>query len=332
MKAMNDVGRATCPRGKGAKEAARREGAMRRSHTLRPLATATVRAARGNVVVGVRLDGASALGLRRGLELARVTASTLTVVHVISGHPRGAAPPGAWVRDLLSRRTRDLAARAAVQRWALAEVGVAIPEDALLVRFGDPAEQLAAAATALCARLLIVGGRPYATSARPAETTRRIVAQAECAVFVTGAGRAGATMVVATDMGNPSLPVLGAVHELAEQLDRRVSVVHNVDGVHVGGAFYPLPSGMHAHLCGTRLDRLSEVVRRDDRVDDARVMHEPDAASAILRAARTDDADVIVLGRRAAPGRTIGRVLADARRSVLVVPIPQRDALHGATQ
>ena len=234
--------------------------------------------------------------------------------------------------DLMSRRTRDLAARAAVQRWALTEVGVAIPEDSLLIRFGEPAEQLAATATALCARLLIVGGRPYATSARPAETTRRIVAKADCAVFVTGAGRAGAAMVVATDMGNPSLPVLAAVHELAEQLDRRVSVVHNVDSIQMDGAHYPLPSGMRARVCGTRLDRLSEVVRRDDRVDDARVMHERDAATAILRAARADDADVIVLGRRAAPGRTIGRVLEDARRSVLVVPIPHCDALHGATQ
>ncbi len=260
------------------------------------------------------------------MKLARVTASALTVAYVLPRRQRGAAPRQGWVGDLMSRRTRDLAARAAVQRWALTEVGVAIPEDSLLIRFGEPAEQLAATATALCARLLIVGGRPYATSARPAETTRRIVAKADCAVFVTGAGRAGAAMVVATDMGNPSLPVLAAVHELAEQLDRRVSVVHNVDSIQVDGALDPLPSGMRARVCGTRLDRLSEVVRRDDRVDDARVMHERDAATAILRAARADDADVIVLGRRAAPGRTIGRVLEDARRSVLVVPIPHCDA------
>ncbi|NOU29097.1 MAG: universal stress protein [Polyangiaceae bacterium] len=277
------------------------------------------------LVVGVRLDGASALALKRGFELARVTMSGLTVAYVLPLTPRGSKPSEGWVRDVMSRRAREGVARAAVQRWALKELGVAIPEDSLLIRFGEPAEELARAATALDAWVVIIGGRPYATSAGPGQTTRGIVARTACAVFVSGMARAGAGMVAATDMGTHSLPVLAVASALAEQLGRRVSVVHNVDGVVMHGARYPLPAGIREQVLGARLDRLSDVVRRDARVDDARVMHERDAATAILRAARTDDADLIVLGRRSAPGRTIRRVLADARRSVLVVPVSQRD-------
>jgi nucleotide-binding universal stress UspA family protein len=303
---------------------------MMRAGRMRRATAARVRlpAEKPHVVVGVRLDAASVLALRRCFDLARVTGSALTVAYVLPRTSRGSRRGEGWVRELMSRRAREGAARAAVQHWALVEAGVAVPDEAVLIRSGEPAEELATAVRALHARLLIIGGRPSATSASPGTTTGRIVAASPCAVLVCGAARPGAGMVAATDMGSPSLPVLLAASELAEELGRRVSVIHNVDSVFMHGVRYPLPAGICERVAGARLDRLSEVVRKDDRVDDARVMHERDAATAILRAARSDDADLIIVGRHAAPGRTIRRVLADARRSVLVVPMPRREVRH----
>lgn len=281
-------------------------------------------ALRRSVVVGLSFGPASALALTRGLELARLLRMDLIAVHVLPLPHRFATRR--QVPSLDERRRRTMAAKLEAQRWARSELGIGLPGRLVRVRFGEPAAALAAATRKLGACLLVIGGHsgarsPAEASPTPHHISHRIVAESPCAVFLASEQRGGAAWLVATDLGSPGLPVLQAATALAAQLGRRITLVHNVDSIRIGGVKYPLPRRIRDRVMGDRLERLGDVVRTSVHVDDARIMNEADAARAVLRAARSDDADLIVVGRYPHLGATTTRVLDDAKRSVLVVPV-----------
>lgn len=242
----------------------------------------------------------------------------LWVVHVTAPWPRSAGD----VTSLSSRRARVRAVKNAVQQWSLFELGLALPAKYILVCFGDPAEKLHHATRHLRAELLVLGGRTDAAADAPGALTEAVLARSSCPVLVAGPVRDGRAMVVATDLERPNVPVVRVAASLARQLRRPLTVVHNVDGVALHGVVYALPDGLEREVMAARLQTLGGVVRGIESVDDATVTREALAGDGILQVARARDVDLLVVGARPDVGLTSKHILAEARRSVLVVPLP----------
>jgi nucleotide-binding universal stress UspA family protein len=268
---------------------------------------------RGRVVVGVSFDRASALALRRAHALALALGLDLRVVHVASVEScDGAGFAGAS----MSRAARARGAKGAVRRWALVDLGIDLPPRSVRVPFGDPAEQLRKEAARARSELLVVGGRSDARDSAPGELVHALVADSACPVLVSSPSGDGKSMMVATDLDSPRLPVVRAAARMARRLGRLLTVVHNVDGASAS----PQPRRVEQAMTH-RLETLGEVVRAIDHVEDATVTREATAVDGILQVARTRDVDMVVVGVRRGLGLTSRSILAEARRSVLTVPL-----------
>lgn len=269
------------------------------------------------ILAAVSLDRGSALALRRAHDLSRALELELCVVHVVTTPPSPAASRA--VLDFPSRLARTRMAKVAVQEWSLFELGIALPSRCIHIRFGLPEDQLTRVSRQLRAGLLVVGGRVAPHSPSPGQLTRRIISRAKCPVFVAGPVRDGRSMVVATDLVGPTVPVVRVAWDFARRLARRLTVVHNLESV--------VPAATGAPLdvldpdSAARLDTLGLVIQALDDVD-ATVTHDSTAVEGILRVARARDVDLVVVGVRPRAGLTTENVLAQARRSVLAVPLP----------
>jgi nucleotide-binding universal stress UspA family protein len=251
------------------------------------------------LLVGVAFDQASSVALVRAHAIARRMELELLIVHVVAREPPSSVTSSAVV-DLTSRRAREHLARTTVQDWAFFETGIALPRESIHVRFGRPAEQLARITRQRQPDLLVIGGRVESESQ----------------------GREDRTAVVGCDLASAEVPVVRVAAKLAQRLGLRVSVVHNLARTSLRGATYALPATLRAQARWLRMRALAGLVRDLAAVDDAVVTSEPVSADAILRMARARDADLIVLGTHHDMGLTTRMVLAEARRSVLVVPLP----------
>lgn len=272
----------------------------------------------GRLVIGVGLDGPSAVALRRGLALAEALSLDPWIVHVLE--PETARRDGGGqTRDAVDAQRARLARRA-VQEWSLFEVGVALPRSSIHVRVGDPADELTRFARLRRVDLLLVGGRTDAAAATPGELTRTLVSRATCPVLVCGPARNDA-LVVATDLMDPAVPVVRTAARLATRLGRPLSIVHNVSGVTLRGTTFPLPGALAEAVVAERLDQLDRLVRDVAPRSDARLTRAPTAGDAVLRVAREQDVDLVVIGVRSSMGLTTESILTEARRSVLTVPL-----------
>lgn len=291
--------------------------------------TASVRPHR--LLVGVSLDAASALALRRAHALSRILELELRVVHVIGATvgEDGRRQERGNVRDLASRRTRLRLAKRGVQEWAQFATGITLPSSSIHVRVGIPADELCGAARRFHVALLVLGGAAVAGAKAPGTLTRTVLSRAACPVLVCGAARAEGAFIVATDLSHPSVPVVRAAASLARRLGRSLSVVHNVDAIATDGAALPLPPSVQDQVLVERLDALAGIVRAIAPVRDATLTREPLAAEGILRVARERDVDLIVVGARREAGLTAESILSDTRRSLLSVPLPPHAALEG---
>jgi nucleotide-binding universal stress UspA family protein len=272
------------------------------------------------LLVGVAFDQASSVALVRAHAIARRMELELLIVHVVAREPPSSVTSSAVV-DLTSRRAREHLARTTVQDWAFFETGIALPRESIHVRFGRPAEQLARITRQRQPDLLVIGGRVESESQGRGVATA-IVARSQCPVLVAGNPREDRTAVVGCDLASAEVPVVRVAAKLAQRLGLRVSVVHNLARTSLRGATYALPATLRAQARWLRMRALAGLVRDLAAVDDAVVTSEPVSADAILRMARARDADLIVLGTHHDMGLTTRMVLAEARRSVLVVPLP----------
>jgi nucleotide-binding universal stress UspA family protein len=162
----------------------------------------------------------------------------------------------------------------------------------------------------------------------------KIVATTAVPVLVARRAGPSARVVVATDLRDPRTPVLKRGAELATRLDAPVTFLHNVPplppevpmalGLHIPGDD-DLPTEA---LLVRQMERLRERARSLAPSAEAVVLSKSSTASAILDASREREADLVVVGTRPRSWlRTVAtpsvarRVVEDASRSVLVVPI-----------
>lgn len=260
------------------------------------------------IVVGTSFDRASAVALKRGTSLAHALGLELVVVHVLD-------------KTSPCRRHETRAARRCVREWALFEARVPLAPEAVSIRVGDAIDELHRAYDRWRGEILVIGGRGRPSGPPPGRRTRALIARARGPVLVAGQTRSQPSVVAATDLAREEVPVVHAAARLARQLKANLTIVHNLHGVTLDGRRFPLPKMSEDRLVASRLEALETVVRNVPHVSEATFTRDSDAVQSILRVARERDVDLVVVGARPNRGATIAKVLADAQRSVLTIPL-----------
>ena len=259
------------------------------------------------VLVATDLGPNAESPLRIAHSRALAAGGAMAVVHVVDGD---AAIAGA-----------DAALRALLRDT----LGSAGDDVDVRVVIGDPAEQIAAMATAWNASLLIVGRSepPSGVIARmfAPGAVARLVRNAPCDVLVSGRAPATGRIVVGINLDEPSVPILRAA--AAEQARRPVTVyaIHCVeDGVAPSARHAQVPAALERAAADVGLTAVPSVV-------------EDDPSRGLVATAKELAADLIIVGSHGEAGRArllLGSIAQDvvevAPCPVLVVRMP--DAPH----
>lgn len=281
------------------------------AHSVAPApAVAPVR--RPIVLVATCMDRASATALERGASLATTVGAELRLVHV-AAH-RVPSHPERTFR--VAERTRSY--KRAIREWARFETGLEISERKIHIRYGKVPTNVNAVSRAVGAELLIVGGRSDHGSPETGRKVRAMIQRMSCPILLASPPKDG-DILVATDLEDPSIPVVCAAVDFGRSVGRKVSLVHNV---RVGSASVRvvLPRMISEQLVLGPLARLDGLVRGAPVLEDATVTCRHSTAAAVLELARAREADLLVVGAKEELGGTARDVLDNAVRSVLVVP------------
>lgn len=143
-----------------------------------------------------------------------------------------------------------------------------------------------------------------------------IAASSGVPVLVARTPTSGDAIVAATSLRDPRLPVVRRAADMIDRFETTLVCVHDLEGTTTGPEIE-----RRRCLLATALEPLA--ISRELVID-----YEPEPADAVLAAARERDADMIVVG---VPRKTwleilqhptvASRVVASARRSVLLVPL-----------
>jgi nucleotide-binding universal stress UspA family protein len=121
-------------------------------------------------------------------------------------------------------------------------------------------------------------------------------------------------VLAATDLEEPSTPLLRRAAQLGRRLDASVVALHAV----------PADGSADAPSLEERLLMLEHATRRLGGRFESVVLRTGDPARDILEQSRHCNADIILVGtRRHAPG-TAARVVRSAQRTVMVAPLTER--------
>ncbi len=163
----------------------------------------------------------------------------------------------------------------------------------------------------------------------PGDTVARLAAACGTPVLVARASRRPGRVVAATNLEDGSLPVLHQAAEWAHTLHWPLTFVHNLQTsplAWVGIDAFPFvpPEPVEPALGPRQMHQLEQVAGEADA--DVTVTHSLDPVAGILDAAREAAAELLVVGTPHAASwmsrRVTARVVASAKRSVLVVPLP----------
>lgn len=264
------------------------------------------------VVVATCMDRASAIALDRGASLATTVGAELRLVHVVAHR----VPPHPERTFRVAERARSY--KKAIREWALFETGIELSERKIHVRYGRVPTNVRSVCRAVGADILVVGGRAEHGSPETGKKVRSMIRGANCPILLASPPKDG-DILVATDLEDPSIPVVCAAVDFGRSVGRKVSLVHNV---RVGSASVRvvLPRMISEQLVLGPLARLDGIVRGAPVLEDATVTCRHSTAAAVLELARAREADLLVVGAKEELGGTARDVLDNAVRSVLVVP------------
>jgi nucleotide-binding universal stress UspA family protein len=249
------------------------------------------------ILVATALHEASVPALRRGVVLAEIFDARLHVLHVVS-------------RISPALQERSEVTRDAVRRWAEADAQIVLPDDAVLVGAGDPADAITGAAEEVHADLVVIG-RP----GRDGATLDGLCRSPTRSILIADRQRNRGELVAATDMLDPKFPIVHSAARLARALEAHVTVVHNVEA---GGP----AEGVRLGTILTRVHSLERLACELASVRGAKVGATRATSDAIADVALARDADIVVVGVRTGHGRTLDDLLRmTLGRSVLAVPI-----------
>lgn len=220
---------------------------------------------------------------------------------------------------------------ARTRQWLESGAGRSSQTVRVTVSVGDFLERAASCTRHARAGLLIVS--PNLPDAGGAATA--LAHRSGAHVLIARDGSRPAPILAATDLQDPTFPVLSSAAAVARLLERPLVAFHNVDPL-------SLMSGQAAVSTGVMLDGASAATRRESLVSVSRALDvdprpvlrkELDPVHAILDEAEACDASLIVVGSHHAPwwsrwmnDSVSARVAGQADRAVLVAPIRRRRA------
>lgn len=242
---------------------------------------------------------------------ARALGAELHVVRVVSNVGRAAPEEPLSIARAIresqcavaaGRHTRGLCDRILLER---------LPSRSICVRLGAFVSQVAQRAAELDADIIAIV--PHRRQLGAVAT--HLALETGCGVLVARGRGSFATLLAATDLEDDQTPVLRRAARLGQELDAAVVALHGV-------VDEPSSSG-----CSVALERRREALERAALAIGSSirplVLRAKDSAQCILDGAKTNSADIIIVGTRArsAAGATAAHVVRRARRSVLVAPI-----------
>lgn len=265
------------------------------------------------ILVAVDEDEAGRRTVLRARSLARRIGAQMHLMHVVPGAPLWGFHPS----------EHSLRARSAKLRsWASDVLQTSIRASEVSVTPGAFHDAVARTAKRLDATLVVVPSERRAVDReRCVKENIGLVSTGQRPVLVVGRRRGSRAIVAGTALWKPELPVVRVARNVADALDARVTIVHNL-----------LPSPFVADATLDRAGAVVELLDSTARRLGSRVLFtaRPRIADALIDTAEAKDADLIVAGRTArkfepfhSRGSTARSVLAGTRRSVLVVPIPR---------
>jgi len=256
------------------------------------------------------------VSLRRTLALAKRLDGDLYILRLVSAISRvGSRDTNPSAQDVTATR-----------EWVSETLGERFSEPRLEVRTGAFVEQTASHALQLGAALIAmppgVGGL--------GTTVTQLAELSRVPVFVARATRSHGPIIAATDLEDGEYPVLRRATELAAQLDVSVVAVHNLTHIKLmtgPSATWTMTAPPNSELRELYRQKLVRASKRLHAHAATVVAIEDSPVDAILREARSRNADVVVVGtHRSWFARVIGasvaaQVVNQARRSVLVTPL-----------
>jgi nucleotide-binding universal stress UspA family protein len=199
------------------------------------------------IVVATDFSDCGSAAVTRATRLAAALRAPLRLLHVASPggfnallYPQG---PSAWRQEVLTRAGEALAVVAARCREELAQAGAPDTVVEVEVRDGVPVNEIADAAEAADARLLVLGVRAGATwaDALIGSTTDRVLSKATRPVLVVRRPPAGdyRRIGVGVDFSDYSQPALGWAQALAQAAPgTTLEMVHAQEPLLDGGLPY----------------------------------------------------------------------------------------------
>jgi nucleotide-binding universal stress UspA family protein len=283
----------------------------------------------GRVLAAIDLSSPSDDALRSAYELARTTGARLSVCHVVPSmtnvypffpqHNQAAmvqwAELAPSLRQAVERHVADVTGRDDLE---------------VFVENGTDYAEIVRRAEAWQADLVVVGSHGRSGIARLllGSVAEQVVRHAACSVMVVRVTESRGSVLVATDLSDPSLPAVAAGIEAASRLKARLIVMHAVD---FSGAALPTvlgPFGATAVVPSVEDQRsvrealesmLRDVLTRFGAEGEVRVVEGPAAAN-IVRIAEEVKAELLVVGTRGRTGLTRLALGSVAERAVRGAP------------
>jgi nucleotide-binding universal stress UspA family protein len=261
------------------------------------------------VLVATDLSEAADEAIRQGHERARLEGGELVVCHVVPNllryNPLFPQGTGEEMAGLLE--TEQQAAKA-VELRVVALTGRPLDGFRLHVETGAPDAGIVRAADEVQATLVVVGSRGATGLDRMllGSVASRVVRYAHCPVLVARPHAKTGHILAATDFSNPALPAVAAAVEEARARGARLALLHAIDvfpspaigwGAPFGASWVVPPRELVDEVRKSAESALASTLQRFGVEGDVLAV-EGEAASAILEAARTLPAELLVLAVR----------------------------------
>jgi nucleotide-binding universal stress UspA family protein len=272
--------------------------------------------------------GAQADSLERMAALARTLHAELHVLRVLADlHKYAPWTPSDHLIDDGASLDRFTAACRETRAWSQELLQRDLTDERWQVRIGAFVPEVAEHARALNASLIVLAPE----HARMGALVTELVSASALPVLLARGRTTGTAIIAATDLRDRRYPVLDRASVVAERLAAHLVVVHNAGTNGLPARLASLlralksPESDFDDNCTQRLAEAVSHLRPDA---EAVVAGDFDPVEAILRHARSRDADIIVVGaharsslRRLVASGVAARVVDRARRSVLVTPL-----------
>jgi nucleotide-binding universal stress UspA family protein len=281
---------------------------------------AVARVQRPTILLVLRCGEFPSETLKRAGALCEALNADLTIMRVLDCYPvispslrPFAMTDGAQALDGL------LKLRFATSAWAESALGRAFPQARLELQRGGYVQLACRRARELNASVIVV-----APGAGPIDSAIESIAISTGISVLVGrwSEQHDSIVVAATDLEDPRFPVLRAAAELSRALGASLVPVHNIS---------PLSARLRGSV--SRPEAFARAAAELHLGQAGVVSEDSDAARAILREARAREADLVIVGLRPRSWlqglrrpSVASCVLRDARRSVLLTPLPRERA------